>query len=367
MVPILWPGCNWKLWKIFFPALPPSPGRFHIALVLANTVIAHCVLLLLLSGGLAAGGGALAWRLRLEPERGSGWPWLVPWCFKGLVLPALVWLLMNLGLSPTIPPFMPQIQAAQLRGGSWATAFFRAFAGGVFVICSYWAAVTLVWALGRKLPRLHPEQRLELRSLAGTSCLGMIVPAALLAIFGGWPLVGLAVAMLTVPIVGYAPTLLSPRPRAPIYSGAVARIKFGKYQDAEWEILRELENCENDFEGWLMLADLYANHFHDLQEAEQTIMEICDHPATNQSQFSVALHRLADWHLKLAHDPEAARRALQIICDRLPDTHLARMAENRIRQLPTRAALLEQLHAPHRIHLPARSAPRDSNLTGPPG
>src|SRR5438552_5986686 len=83
-----------------------------------------------------------------------------------------------------------------------------------------------------------------------------------------------------------------------------------------------------------MLSELYATNFKDVAEAEQTVLEICDQLKTTPSQLSVALHRLSEWHLNLADNPDAARRALQMICDRLPGTHLARMAQLRINQLP---------------------------------
>jgi hypothetical protein len=133
----------------------------------------------------------------------------------------------------------------------------------------------------------------------------------------------------------------------------MARIKFGKYTDAEGEIISQLDNWEDDFEGWMMLADLYANHFKNLADAEETIVELCDQPKTNPSQISVALHRLADWQLKLAQDPAAARRALQLICDRLKGTHLAHMAQLRIHQLPGTAAELRKSQTGRTIPLPA--------------
>jgi len=147
-----------------------------------------------------------------------------------------------------------------------------------------------------------------------------------------------------------------------MYARAVAKMKFGKYTEAEWEIIRELERCEDDFEGWMMMAELYANHFHDLAEAEQTVLEICDQPKTTTSQLSIALHRLADWHLKFAEDPDAARRALQIICDRLGGTHLAHMAQLRINQLPATADELHEQHSARPIPLPALG----DNLDEPP-
>ena len=121
-------------------------------------------------------------------------------------------------------------------------------------------------------------------------------------------MLGLAGIALLAPMAGYGPSVLHAKKTPPMYARAVARMKFGKYSEAEWEIIHELEKCEDDFEGWMMLADLYANNFNDLPEAEQTILEICDQPKTTPSQLSIALHRLADWHLQRAGDPEAARR-----------------------------------------------------------
>src|SRR2546430_17506194 len=103
--------------------------------------------------------------------------------------------------------------------------------------------------------------------------------------------------------------------------------------DAELEVLHELEKCEEDFDGWLMLAELYARHFHDLPEADRTIRELCGQPNVTGIQISLALHRLADWHLDLGADPLSARNALAEICQRWPGTHFARMAQLRINQL----------------------------------
>jgi hypothetical protein len=154
-------------------------------------------------------------------------------------------------------------------------------------------------------------------------------------------------------MVGYGRDILQPRKLPPMYARAIARIKFGKYADAEWEILKELENWEDDFEGWMMLAELYANQFNDLPEAERTILQLCDQPITTPSQVSIALHRLADWQLKLGEDPDGARRSLLRIVDRFKTTHLARMAQLRIDQLPASALELQESKASSTIPLPA--------------
>src|SRR5439155_22237740 len=97
------------------------------------------------------------------------------------------------------------------------------------------------------------------------------------------------------------------------------------------------------FDGWMMLAELYAKNFHDVAEAERTVMELCAQPRTTPSQLSVALHRLADWQLNFVDNPDAARGALQIICERLPGTHLAHMAQLRINKLPINQQELREL------------------------
>jgi hypothetical protein len=92
-----------------------------------------------------------------------------------------------------------------------------------------------------------------------------------------------------------------------------------------------------------MLAELYAVHFHDFDQARQTLIDVCEQPGTTPSQVAVALHRLSDWCLRLRDDPAAARQVLEALCTKYPDTHLARMARLRINQIPeTREELLEQ-------------------------
>ena len=249
---------------------------------------------------------------------------------------------MNLGLSWNLQPFMPQVQAAQNSGSDWFPEYLRVVAVGLFVICSYWTAVTLGWAIVEASLGAEGESRAQFKALCLTCFIAMVMPALALVFFGGWAMLGLAGIALLAPMAGYGSTVLHGNKTPPIYARAIARMKFGKYSEAELEIIHELEKCEDDFEGWMMLADLYANHFNDLPEAEQSILEICDQPKTTPSQLAIALHRLADWHLQRAGDPAAARRALQMICHRLPGSHLAHMAQLRINQLPASAAELRQ-------------------------
>lgn len=312
----------------------------------------------LLLFGFSVGMVGIAWatifRLYDRERRSPKIRWLIRWSVKGLGVPVLLWALMNFGFGWALQPFMPHVQAAQNQG-NWFGAYLIALGIGWFAISTYWAAVTLGWIVVPLAIDLKGDARSDFRGLCWTSLAVMILPAAFLFWCGGWMMAGLAAVFLFLPIVGYGPTMLRAPPLPPMYARAIAKLKFGKYSEAEWDIINELEKHENDFEGWMMLADLYATKFNDLSEAEQTILEICEQPTITPSQISVALHKLADWHLKFRSDPEAARRTLQVICDRLPGTHLARMAQTRISQLPLTAEELREQHHAHTVPLPALS------------
>jgi hypothetical protein len=295
----------------------------------------------------------LTFPLTPEAKRGRMSRWLLEWSIKGLAVPVVLWALINVGFSWYLPPFMPQVQAARNSGGSWVPEFLLVAATGLFIISSYWSALTLGWLLTSAARGADEASRKEFKRLFLTCLLGLSIPVALIVVLGGLSTVGFAGTLFLAPMAAYGRNILQPRKMPPMYARAIARIKFGKYTEAEWEIIRELENWEDDFEGWMMLAELYANNFHNLAEAEQTVLDLCNQPTVTPSQLSVALHRLADWQLKLGQDPVAARRALQMIPDRLKGTHLAHMARLRIDQLPSSAAELREQQTARPIPLPA--------------
>jgi hypothetical protein len=81
---------------------------------------------------------------------------------------------------------------------------------------------------------------------------------------------GLALAVGFGAVAHGTRSLLRPAKLPPSYSRAIAHIAFDKFNEAEWEIIKQLESRENDYEGWMLLAELYATHFRDLPAAEQT-------------------------------------------------------------------------------------------------
>ena len=298
----------------------------------------------------------LAYRLDPDFSRKRRIMRLSAWSAEGLVLPIVIWAIMNYGVSWALQPFMPEIQAARNSGDPWIPTYLRVLGRGVFIVATDWATITLLWTIVRVAFGLDEEQaREDFKALCLTSAIAMLLPAMGVIYLGGLPLLGFAALGICVPVAAYAPNIIKTKKLPPMYGRAIAKLKFGKYSEAEMEIIQELERCEDDFQGWMMLAELYANQFNDLSEAEQTILDICDQPRTTASQASVALHKLADWYLKQAQDPEAARRALQMICTRMPGTHLARMAQLRIKQLPQSPQELIEQQSASPIPLPALS------------
>jgi hypothetical protein len=206
----------------------------------------------------------VAWAIgRLAPadQRGAAiraeWPWLV----KGLVIPFLIWVVMNLGISHHLQPFLPRIQVAQNAGLNWFPIFLRYAMGGLLIIASYWAALSIGDLVLTAYHRVAPEYQMDFRAVCFTSLVLAGLPAALLLYLGGWANLGFAALLVGAPMVGYGAPILNRPKRRPMYSRAVGRMKMGKYGEAEQEIIRQLEQAETDFDGWLLLAELHATRF----------------------------------------------------------------------------------------------------------
>jgi len=257
--------------------------------------------------------------------------WFTNWMFKGLVIPFLLWMLFNSAIWNWLPPLMPDVEFAKMNG-EWPAMMQRVAVLGLFVVGTYWAAVTVAWLLVVLKDQTADPRQFRNCLLVWSAILG---PLALLMIWSfGWRLAGLGVTLWLLPILQQVLALQPEQKAIPVYSRALAAMNFDKYEEAEQAVLEELESCEDDFDGWMMLAELYAFHFDDLPAAAKLVRETCEHPGTTPSQFAVACHRLADWQLKLAQDPDAARVALEEICRRHPRSHLDHMARLRINQLP---------------------------------
>jgi len=273
------------------------------------------------------------------------------WTLKGVGAPLLVWMLMNTGLASWLPPFLPQVDQAKNSGSFLPWAVLKFSSPAMSVIVSFWAALSLLGLL--LLIRERTTDRPKFHGTAVMWTAFMFPVCVVVLLISGWIGIGFALMVWFVPIVhGTLPDTLVVS-RSPSYSQAIAKLKFGKYSEAEWEIIQELEQFENDFKGWMMLAELYAVHFNDFLQAEQTVIELCEQPEIQPSDACVALHRLADWYLERRNDPQGARRCMEAIQKRFPGTHLDRMAGLRLKRIPDSTAEWLDQQRGRPVHLPA--------------
>jgi hypothetical protein len=158
-------------------------------------------------------------------------------------------------------------------------------------------------------------------------------------------------AWISSPLTGLFDGGSEPPERKPFYSIAMTRRNRGKPHEAVTEIRRQLASFPNDFEGIMLLARVQAEDLADLPGAENTLNHFCDWPGAPMKQVTAACMQLADWHLKLAADADAARAALQQIVTRFPDTESALQAEQRIAHLSQAEKMILARHDQQNVPL----------------
>lgn len=149
------------------------------------------------------------------------------------------------------------------------------------------------------------------------------------------------VTSLLKPLTGMMDGGDEPLDPQPLYSIARAKRKRGHYAEALTGVRTQLARFPTDLEGQLLAAEILAEDMNDLPGAEITIQRLVEQPGHAARNVAFALNTLADWHLKYAQDPEAARRALEQIQTRCPDTELALVAAQRIAHLTDKERLLQ--------------------------
>ena len=130
-----------------------------------------------------------------------------------------------------------------------------------------------------------------------------------------------------------------PTPK-PAYSIAQSRQKKGNYLEAVAELRKQLDRFPTDVEGQMLLAQIQAEDLKDLQAAELTIERFCAQPGHARQNIVFALYSLADWHLQIGQDREAAQRDLQKVIDLFPESEFALGAAHRIAHLGNAEMLL---------------------------
>ena len=130
-----------------------------------------------------------------------------------------------------------------------------------------------------------------------------------------------------------------PIPR-PAYSIAQSKQKKGLYLEAIAEIRKQLDRFPTDVEGQLLLAQIQAEDLKDLPAAELTIERLCAQPGHAAQNIVFALYSLADWHLSVTQDREAAQGHLQKVIELFPESEFALGAAHRIAHLGNADMLL---------------------------
>lgn len=273
------------------------------------------------------------------------------WVLRGFAFPAAVWALANFGFGDRFPPLVPLLADAQAAKQPWVGRWINVSLAGGILVLTFWAAVSYLWILGRMFGQ--SPKRAELAFNVAVFGFFSGACGAALAYTHGLQYFGAAVVITLLPVVYLTLELAEEPPPRPVYDRAIGQINFGKYEAAEWELISQLEKREDDFQGWMMLAELYARQHQSMEEAARVILDVCQHPNTQPGEISLACHKLADWQLEIAGNPEGAKAALALLIRKLPGTHFAHMAEQRIKQLPRDAVEFEQLKTPKRINLPA--------------
>ncbi len=121
----------------------------------------------------------------------------------------------------------------------------------------------------------------------------------------------------------------------PFYAIARAARNRGAYQEATAEIDKQLEIYPDDFEGWMLKAEICAIDLKELDKGFEMVEAILAHEGHRPKNIAYALNQVADWELKYRHNPEGARAALQRIQALLPDTEQHHHAAQRIAHLAT--------------------------------
>ena len=77
----------------------------------------------------------------------------------------------------------------------------------------------------------------------------------------------------------------------------------------------ELAKHPGNFDGLMLKASIQAENLGDLESATETVQEAIECEEQLRYRLPVALNKIADWQLRLAGDPGAARRTLRQILE----------------------------------------------------
>lgn len=126
----------------------------------------------------------------------------------------------------------------------------------------------------------------------------------------------------------------------PFYSAARAKRMRGDFLGAKADIRAELIKFPTDMEGQMLLAEIEAQDIHDLRAAEVIVQRFIAQKGHSPANIAYALNSMADWQLKYAQDPDAARACFEKLIELMPESEWALRASQRIAHLGNAEMLL---------------------------
>ena len=215
------------------------------------------------------------------------------------------------------------------------------------------------WFLVSCLKRSEDPARLVFKWILTALLIGFIVrqvgpmlTASSMGAMVGLPLMG-ACAVLLVILWRHNIAGLIAKPFSDLYSGgseepiphpaysiAQSKQKKGTYLEAIAEARKQLERFPTDVEGQLLIAQIQAEDLKDMPAAELSIERFCAQPGHAPQNVAFALYSLADWHLQISQDRDAARRDLEKIIELFPGSEFALGAAHRVAHLGSQDMLL---------------------------
>ena len=233
--------------------------------------------------------------------------------------------------------------------------YFLKVALGLLMMAA--SAAIVAWAFWRSLKKSEEPYALILKWILTVAAFLFLI----LVVAGmGW--VGAPIAAIVGILLGiiWAPSLgaILAKPlmnmysddqeveARPFYSIARAKINRGNTAEAIDEVKKQLTRFPEDYEGWMLLAEIYGDHLKDNDAAQRCVAEILAQKGHAPRNITFALNRSADWHLKLASDRQAARGSLERITELFPESEFALNAAQRIAHLVPDQMLASQRERP---------------------
>jgi len=129
----------------------------------------------------------------------------------------------------------------------------------------------------------------------------------------------------------------------PFYSIARTKRKHGRSDEAIRLIEEQLESFPDDFNGLMLMAEIQALDQQNLSGASETIDRIVESQTKHPRNAATALNALADWHLQIYRDRDAALACFERIRATFPRHRVAIEAAQRIAHLPSQTLLDDKL------------------------